>query len=212
MNFDEVGRIWREEVTGEFRRTRIEDLSTARDRAAKLDAEARRKWWAGTVMAIVSAPAYIFAVTVAISRGYLVMALGGVILAISIVIWAIEWRKLRGAAPDPTLPVSAAVEAQVTRLLVLERYMDTLGWRFLAPFVVGYLLVLAGLSVTWPDGDPNSLGWRVRASIYGIVVAVLGVFLSHRDARLNVRPLREELESWLTDLKDSDLGGMSDAQ
>ena len=116
MNFDEVGRVWREEVTGEFRRTRIEDLSTARDRAAKLDAEARRKWWGGTFIAIVGVPAYISITIGLIWRGYVVSALGGVIFAISGVIWAIEWRKLRGAAPDPTLPVSGAVEAQVARL------------------------------------------------------------------------------------------------
>ena len=102
MNFDEVGRVWREEVTGEFRRTRIEDLSTARDRAAKLDAEARRKWWMGTVMAIVSVPWYTVAVIVGISRGYFVATLGSGILTISVVIWAIEWRKLRGAAPVKT--------------------------------------------------------------------------------------------------------------
>ncbi len=211
MNFDEVGRIWREEVTGEFRRTRIEDLSTARDRAAKLDARARRYWWYGTFMAIVMVPVYISIVVVLITRGYLVSALGGVILAISIVVWAIEWRKLRGAAPDPTLSMIAAVEAQVARLLARERYLDTLGWRFLAPFVVGSLLVVAGVSVTWPDGDPMPLGWRVRSSIIAIVALVLKVFISRREARLKVGPLREELESWLTDLKDSDLGGMSDA-
>ncbi len=205
MNFDEVGRVWREEVTGEFRRTRIEDLSTARDRAAKLDAEARRKWWAGTFMAFVSVPVYIFAVILGISRGYLVASLGFVIVTISIVIWAIEWRKLRGAAPDPTLPVSAAVEAQVARLLAWERYMDTLGWRFLAPFVVGYLLIMAGVSVSWPEGDPVSRGWRVRMSIYTIVLSVFTVFYNRRRARLEVRPLREDLQSWLADLRDSDL-------
>ena len=203
MNFDEVGRIWREEVTGEFRRTRIEDLSTARDRAAKLDAEAQRKWWAGTFMAFVVVPVYTVSVIFVITRGYLVAALGQSILTISIVIWAIEWRKLRGAAPDPTLPVSAAVEAQVARLLAWERYMNTLG-RFLAPFAVGYLLVMAGLSVTM-TGDPVSLGFRVRASVFTIVLCLIVVFSNRRRARLEVRPLREDLQSWLADLRDSDL-------
>ena len=209
MNFDEVGRIWREEVTGEFRRTRVEDLSTARDRAAKLDAEARRKWWLGTVMAIVSVPASIFTVIVGISRGYLVTSLGLVILTISIAIWTIEWRKLRGAEPEPTLPVSAAVEAQVARLLAWERYLNTLGWRFLAPFVVGYLFVMAGLSVS-ATGDPVSLGFRVRASIFTILISLFVVFTNRRRARLEVRPLREDLQSWLADIKDSDLEGAPD--
>jgi len=210
MNFDEVGRIWREEVTGEFRRTRIEDLSPARDRAAKLDARARRYWWYGTFMAIVMVPVYISIVVLAITRGYFVTSLGFVIITISIVIWAIEWRKLRGAAPDPTLPVSAAVEAQVDRLLAWERYLNTLGWRFLAPFVVGYLLVMAGVSVTWPEGNPTSLGGRVRPSVLVIVVSVFVTFSNRRRARLEVRPLREDLQSWLADLRDSDLEGAPD--
>ena len=212
MNFDEVGRVWREEVTGEFRRTRVEDLSSARDRAAKFDAGARRKWWYGTFMAFVIVPVYTAGVILMITRGYLVSALGMVIVIISIAIWAIEFRKLRGAAPDPTLSMIAAVEAQVARLLARERYLNTLGWRFLGPFVVGYLLVMAGVSVTWPEGDPMPLGWRVRVSIFAVVLLVFKVFISRREARLEVRPSREELESWLTDLKDSDLGGMSDAQ
>jgi len=203
MNFDEVGRIWREEVTGEFRRTRIEDLSTARDRAAKLDARARRYWWYGTFMAIVVVPVVTVSVIFVIMRGYVVSALGETILTISLVIWAIEWRKLRGTTPDPTLPVSAAVEAQVARLLAWERYMNTLA-RFLAPFAVGYLLVMAGLSVTM-TGDPVSLGFRVRASIFTIVLCLIVVFSNRRRARLEVRPLREDLQSWLADLRDSDL-------
>ena len=145
MNFDEVGRVWREEVTGEFRRTRIEDLSPARARAAKLDAVARRLWWSGTVNAIVTIPVYTFAVILGIMRGYLVSSLGFVIVAISVVNLAIEWRKLRGATPDPTLPVSEAVEAQVACLLAWERYLDTIGWRFLAPVVVGAHLAIGGV-------------------------------------------------------------------
>ncbi len=210
MTFDDVGRVWREDVTGEFRRTRVEDLSTARRRAAKFDARARRYWWYGTVGAIVTVPVYTFAVILGIMRGYLVSSLGFVIVAISVVIVAIEFRKLRGAAPDPTLPVSAAVEAQVARLLARERYLNTLGWRFLAPFVVGYLLIMAGLSVTWPEGDPVSLGWRVRWSVLAIVLCLIIVFGNRRRARLEVRPLREDLQSWLADLEDSDLGGVAD--
>ncbi len=209
MNFDDVGRIWREEVTGDFARTRVEYLSAATDRAAKLDAEARRKWWAGTFMAFVVVPVYTVSVIFVIMRGYLVSALGQTILTISVVIWAIEWRKLRGTAPDPTLPVSAAVEAQVARLLAWERYMNTLGWRFLAPFAVGYLLVMAGLSVTL-DGDPMSLGFRVRASIFTIVLCLFLTFYNRRRARIEVRPLREDLQSWLADLRDSDLEGAPD--
>jgi len=209
MNFDEVGRVWREQGTGEFRRTRVEDLSTARDRAAKLDAQARRNWWFGTVMVIVTIPVYTFGVIVGIMRGYLVSSLGLVIVAISVVILAIEWHKLRVASPGPTLPVSAAVEAQVARLLAWERYKDTVGWWFLGPFVVGYLLVMAGLSVSLA-GDPVSFGWRVRMSILVTVLCVFQGFYMRRDGRLKVRPLREDLQSWLADLRDSDLEGAPD--
>ncbi len=208
MNFDEVGRIWQEEVTGEFRRTRVEDLSTARDRVAKLDAVARRSSRFATVGAIVAIPVYTFAVILGIMRGYPVSSLGFVIVAISGVSLAIEWRKLRGATPDSTLPVSEAVEAQVACLLAWERYLDTIGWRYLAPVVVGAILAMAGV-FDWPAGDPVSAGW-VQLSILAIVLSAFLAFSNHRSARLNVRPLREDLESWLADLRDSDLGGVPD--
>ncbi len=98
----------------------------------------------------------------------------------------------------------------MARLLAWERYLNTLGWRFLTPFVVGYLLVMAGVSVTWPEGDPTSLGWRVRPSVLVIVVSVFVTFYNRRRARLEVRPLREDLQSWLADLRDSDLEGAPD--
>ncbi len=210
MNFDEVGRIWREEVTGEFRRTRVEDLSTARNRAARFDAEARRNFWFGTVLAIVLVPTATLSAIMQVSRGYLVATLGLVLITISVVMLVIRWRRLRGAVPDPTLPVSVAVEAQVARLLAWERYKNTVGWWFLGPFVVGYLLVMAGDKVDLA-GDPVSFS-GVRLSILVIVLCVFLAFYNRRDARLKVRPLREELESWLADLKDSDLEGVSDAR
>jgi len=52
----------------------------------------------------------------------------------------------------------------------------------------------------------------VRLSILVTVLSVFLAFYNRRDARLKVRPLREELESWLADLKDSDLEGVSDAR
>ena len=127
-------------------------------------------------------------------RGYVLSALGGVVMAIFAVILVIRIRKLRGAAPDPTLSVSAAVEAQVAQLLAWERLKNTVGWRFFAPLLVGDLMIFAGVSVT-VTGDPVSLGFRVRASVLAIVIFLILTFLHHRDARLKVRPVREELES-----------------
>ncbi len=209
MNFDEVGRVWREEVTGEFRRTRVEDLSSARDRAARFDAEARRNFWFGTVLAIVLVPTATLSAIMQVSRGYLVATLGLVLITISVVMLVIRWRRLRGAVPDPTLPVSVAVEAQVARLLAWERYKNTVGWWFLGPFVVGYLLVMAGDKVDLA-GNPVSFS-GVRLSILVTVLSVFLAFYNRRDARLKVRPLREDLESWLADLEDSDLGGLADS-
>ncbi len=87
--------------------------------------------------------------------------------------------------------------------------MDTLGWRFLAPFVVGYLVIMAGMSVTLA-GDPVSPGSRVGLSVLAIVLSVFVIFYNRRRARLEVRPLREDLQSWLADLRDSDLEGAPD--
>ena len=203
MNFDEVRRIWREEATGDFGRTRVEYLSVATDRVAKLDAEARRMFWFVTVLTIVLVPTATLLAIMQISRGYLVATLGIVLITISYVMLAIRWRRLRGAVPDPALPVSVAVEAQVVRLLAWERFKNTVGWWFLGPFAVGYLLVMTSDKVDLA-GNPVSFS-GVRLSILVIVLSVFLAFVNRRDARLKVRPLREELESWLADLKDSDL-------
>lgn len=210
MNFDEVRRIWREEATGDFGRTRVEYLSAATDRVAKLDAKARRMFWFVTVLTIVLLPTATLLAIMQISRGYLVATLGIVLITISYVMLAIRWRRLRGAVPDPALPVSVAVEAQVARLLAWERYKNTVGWWFLGPFAVGYLLVMTSDKVDLA-GNPVSFS-GVRLSILVIVLSVFLAFVNRRDARLKVRPLREELESWLADLKDSDLEGVSDAR
>lgn len=210
MNFDEVRRIWREEATGDFGRTRVEYLSAATDRVAKLDAKARRMFWFVTVLTIVLVPTATLLAIMQISRGYLVATLGIVLITISYVMLAIRWRRLRGAVPDPALPVSVAVEAQVARLLAWERYKNTVGWWFLGPFAVGYLLVMTSDKVDLA-GNPVSFS-GVRLSILVIVLSVFLAFVNRRDARLKVRPLREELESWLADLKDSDLEGVSDAR
>ena len=208
MTFDDVGRVWREDVTGEFRRTRVEDLSTARDRAAKFDARARRYWWFGTFMAIVGVPVYISIGIGLIWRGYLVATLGSVIITIAVATLAIQWRRLRGGAPDHTLTVSAALEAEVARLLAWERYQYTSAWWFVGPLVVGWFLVMA--TTLWTTGPVTPR--RVGFSTFVIVTAVFQVFYSRREARVKTRPLIEDLQSWLDDLKDSDLGGVSDAQ
>ncbi len=207
MTFDDVGRVWREDVTGEFRRTRVEDLSTARDRAAKFDARARRLWWSGTVGAIVGVPWYVVAAFVGITRGYFVATLGFVIITIATATLAIQWRRLRGEAPDHTLPVGAALEAEVARLLAWEQYQYNYAWWFAGPLVVGWFLAVGGSF--WLTG-PVTPG-RLGASIFVIVTSVFLVLYSRREARVKTRPLIEDLQSWLTDLEDSDLGGASDA-
>ena len=210
MKFDDVRRIWREEDAGDFGRTRVEYLSAATDRVGKLDAEARRWFWLVTVLPIVLVPTATLLAIMQISRGYLVATLGIVLITISVVMLAIRWRRLRGAVPDPALPVSVAVEAQVARLLAWERYKNTVGWWFLGPFAVGYSLVMTSDKVDLA-GNPVSFS-GVRLSILVIVLSVFLAFVNRRDARLKVRPLREELESWIADLKDSDLEGVSDEE
>ena len=205
MKFEDVGRIWRDQDTGEFFRTRVEDLSSARDRAAKLDGWAWRLGLMWTVLAIVTVPVGVFAGIREIRNGQPVAALGVVIVLVSISSLAIRIRMIRGAKADPTLPVSEAIEEQVAGLLGMERFHNTVEW-YLGPFVVGYLVVAASAG----DQYPWSLDGRVRMSILAIVAFGLVVFGQRRRARLDVRPLIEDLESWLADLEDSDLGGVPD--
>lgn len=43
MEFDDIGRVWRDEATGRLRRTRTEDLSTALGRATRYNSHVRRR-------------------------------------------------------------------------------------------------------------------------------------------------------------------------
>lgn len=207
MNFEEIGRVWRDDVTGEFRRRRMESLSPARDRAARFEARARRYWWFGTVGAIVAVPYFAFFAVLGVSRGYLVSALGMVVVATSVASLAIQWRKLRGGQPDSALPVSEAVKAQVACLVAWERYKNTIGRWYLAPLVAGVVVTMAGMSVNM-SGEPVSLGLRIRLPVYAIVASMLLELYNRRDARLRVRPLRKDLESWLSGLRDSEVEGI----
>lgn len=202
MNFDDIGRVWREEGTEEFRRTRIEDLSTVRGRAARLMNRARRLVLVDMVAALVAIPFFTYQ---AIRAPSALAALGAIIIVIMLIVIPIRLRVIRRAAPDPTLPVRVAVQAEVTRLRALERFHRTVEW-YLVPVALGMILYLAGLSVDIV-GDPVPVAFRIRMSILGVAAFGLVIFGNRVSLRLRVQPLREDLESWLTDLEESGLDG-----
>lgn len=203
MNFDDIGRVWREEGTEDVRRTRIEDLSTVRGRAARLIAGARRSVLVDTVAALLAIPFFTYQ---AIRAPSALTALGAIIIVIVVVVIPIRLRVIRRAAPDPTLPVRVAVQAEATRLRALERFQRTVEW-YLGPAAVGMILYLAGLSVDIV-GDPVPVAFRIRMSVLGVAAFGLVIFLNRCSLRLRVQPLREDLESWLTDLEESELDGV----
>lgn len=194
MRFEDLKHVWREEGTGEYKRVRIEDLSTAQDQASNhLNRMVRHGLIGLGVMLLVTIPLFGWA---AINAPRPPLAWPGAIL-----LWGwlgylfVSWWKLGAAKPDPGLPVLAAVQAELERLRMLERFRESLPWS-LPAFVTGEILVFLGLS-------PNPSESVVTILVFSVVVLVLAVlgFRGNR-GRLErtVRPLRESLEGWASDL------------
>ena len=195
MNFDDVGRIWRDEVTGEFRRRRTEDLSSARDRAADLDAKVLRRDLRETIAALIVIPFYI---RFAIRASTPISALGAIIVVITAAIVPFRLRMARRPARDLTLPVGRAVEIEVARLRAQERLLGSVLVWYLGPFGIGVILHVVGSAIVSPL-------FKVLYTLLVLVACGLLLVLNRRVARLKIQPLREELESWLADLEASDL-------
>jgi len=201
MNFDDIGRIWREDDTDDFLRRRIERLSTVRDRATELDARVRRRDLRETLAAVLVIP---LCILWTIRASTPTSALGAIILAITVAILPFRLRTARRPTKDPTLPASTAVEVEVARLREQERLLDSaLVWH-LGPAAIGFALFFGGSALISP----------LSKALFTLLVFVgLGwvLILNRRAVRLRFRPLREELESWLRAFEDSGAEGVSDA-
>ena len=195
MVFEDVGRVWREEGD-DIRRRRIEDLSVVRSRAdgflARLYHRGRRIF---ALTALTVVPIFTWG---AFNSPRPELVVPGVLMVFTWLgsIW-IRWRQLRPPPPDVTLPVCDAVRGEVDRLRFLERFWGKVKWWSLGLFVVGEVLVFEGLRPVGAVRGPVSFGF------YGLMIVIVStiVFRNPVYAQLKVRPLREELESWIEGLQ-----------
>jgi hypothetical protein len=131
---------------------------------------------------------------------------GLVILTAVLVRALLTWQALRRPRVDNTQPVRQAVQAAVDRLRFAESYWERAGRvSFYLPFLVGEILAFEGLM---PIGVERGV---ITAGFYAFLlfIVVLGSVRNRREARQTVRPLREDLESWLADLAAFDQNGSS---
>lgn len=209
MEFEEIGRVWREEGTGTVLRTRVEDLSSVVGRARRLGG-ARRRRFART--------AWIAAVPMVLVFGYmawrapnLVSASGAVLMAAVSALVAVRYVAIARRTSDTTLPVRMALLAELAHLNAIERLrldaprIRTLYWLGYAGYVLGV--------VALEEGDP-----RVRALALAFLLSFLLVvegliyFARGRGPRVT-ETLKDELRSWLGSLDELDAreAGESDA-
>lgn len=196
MTFDDIGRVWREEPSGEIKRRRVENLSDVMGRADRFLGPLYRN---GKRIFILTAalvvPVLAWGVIKA-PRPQLALP-GTLMLWLWLALTWRRWRKLRPPTPDSTQPVRVTVQAEVRRLRFLERFWGDISWGMIALFLVGEVLAFEGLR---PAGGGSSI---VSLVFYPFLIGIIAVVVFRNPvvARKKVRPLREDLESWLEGLQ-----------
>ena len=205
MNFEDLGRVWQEHETGDFQRRKIENLSTVRGRAERFLSRLYRQ---GMVIFTITFALMVGALTVgaAPARPWLAWP-GTFILVATLLKTLFRWQSLRRSRADSTQPVRRMVQAEIERLRLLERFWERAPLHFYLPFLVGEILGFEGLRSIGAERGIETGGFYVCL----FLIVVLGSLGNRRAARHNVRPLREELESWLAGLEAFDYDSRSNA-
>ena len=207
MNFEDIGRVWREQGTGDFQRQKIENLSTVQGRAERFLGRLYRQ---GMVIFVITFLSLAAVVAIAADAARPWLAWPGLIILIAPLLRGLfRWQALRRPSVDATPPVRHAVQATVDRLRFIERFWERAGTlHFYLPFLVGEILAFEGFR---PIGAERGV---MTAGFYAFLflIVVCGSRGNRRAARRNVRPLREDLESWLADLAAFDQDGAPDAE
>jgi hypothetical protein len=206
MTFEDLGRVWQEQGSGDFQRRKIESLSTVRGKARRLLSRVHRAgMWIVPLTVIVCA---IFFIPGMLASPRPWLAVPGVLI---LFVWlafvfkvVIQLGAVKGGEP---LPVRSSVESEVQRLRTLERFWGGAHWLFLA-FLVGEVMLFESFRPLDAERGVTSGGFYVFLA----ALVVYGTLARRRDARQKVRPLREELESWLAGLEAFDFDRELDAR
>lgn len=196
MTFDDIGRVWREQGTGDFQRRKIENLSTVRGRAERFLDRLYRQGMFLFVVTFLSLAVVGAVVAADAPRPWLAWP-GMVILIGTLLRGLLAWQALRRPQVDATPPVRHAVKAAVDRLRYIEGVWEGAArLRFYLPFLVGEILSFEGFRPVGAERGVMTAGFYC----FLLFIVVYGSFKNRRAARQTVRPLREDLESWLADL------------
>jgi hypothetical protein len=206
MTFEDLGRVWQEQGSGDFQRRKVENLSTVRGKAERLLSGMHRRGKWITAVTVTLCAVFFTMGMLAAPRPWLAGS-GVLILSVwmgYVIKGVIELGSPKGAA---SLPVRASVESEVRRLKVLERFWGGTGW-LLAAFLVGEVMAFEGFRPLDAERGVMTGGFYV----FLVALVVFGTRARRRDARFKVQPLREELESWLAGLEAFDFDRELDAR
>ncbi|MCG8462735.1 MAG: hypothetical protein MI919_41145 [Holophagales bacterium] len=206
MRFEDLKRVWREEGSGEYRRVRVEELSTVLGRAST---HVNRMVRFELLVSFALLLAIVLFSQSAIQAHRPLLAWPGAVL---IWVWLAHGlaclRRLRQAKPDPGLPVREAVHAELERIRIVKRFRETYLWYLILTFIIGNILFLAGLSI-----DPQESLWAVvPISAAVLAFAAWGLRGNRRELKRVLRPLEEELQSWIVDLEQLERASEEAAQ
>lgn len=199
MEFEDIGRVWREEGTGTIRRTRTEDLSVVLERVRRPGIARRRRF--ARLTWVVAVPLVLVFAYMAWNAPNLIAAAGAVLMG-ALAAWvAVRYRAI-GRTTDATLPVRLALQSELAHLNALGRLRRNAPW-FRTLYWIGYAAFVVGV-IALEEGDP-----RVRDRTVGLYLSIPLIvegliYFARRNKRQATRTLKEELSSWLDSLDEID--------
>ena len=178
--------------------TRLDDediLALVHTRSRRFQRQIRFRDWreliASAIVAIMIAPAVL--------RGALLARAGAIVILLGLVFVALRlWRASRLTGPratDMTLPVTAALHAELRQVDAQIMLLESVGWWYVAPLVGGSLLLVAG--------SRGRAGWLFTLG-YAIGAALLSwgvIALNRRAVRRVLQPKRNEIVNLLAQIE-----------
>lgn len=199
MEFEDIGRVWREEGTGALRRTRTEDLSVVLERVGRCGIARRRRF--ARLTWVVAVPLVLVFAYMAWNAPHLVAAAGAALMGACAAWVAVRYRAI-GRTTDATLPVRLALQSELAHLNALGRLRRNAPW-FRTLYRIGYVAFVVGV-IALEEGGPR-VPTRAVGLYLSIPLIVEGLIYVARGKRPQARgTLKEELSSWLDSLDELD--------
>lgn len=192
MEFEDLAKVWRDEETGELRRTRVESLSDLQTRATRAEARARRRFRRAAIIWLVMVPWFGFWAVLGVLTGSPLFAIGCTLLAVGCTAPVVYFRRMSRRETDATLSVRETLAREIARLRALRRAIRRMIDWVMGSLVVGGPMIALGARPFWS-------GALVLSALFVLVgLAGRGAWRRFAD---NTKKTSAELESWLVDLE-----------